>query len=79
MFDVFQSHKVNATSNIHPNSRNSVQMLDSESLNNIFFRAFVSNCDESYPTETMALELRGGPRIYTSDADSIGQFELAVP
>ena len=48
-------------------------------MTNIFYRVFVSNSDEVTRRETMALELRGGPRIYTSGAGSIGLIELAIP
>jgi hypothetical protein len=63
---------------INPNSRNGVQMLDAQVMNNNFYCIFARNCAESYPTKTVALELRGGARIYTSDAGSIGQIELAI-
>jgi len=53
-------------------------MLDIQLLNNNFYCVFVRNSAERYGMDSMALELRCGPRIYMSGAGSMGLFELAL-
>ena len=65
MLRVFQSQEMKAT-HIHPNSRKSVQMWDSQMVNNNFYSVFRRNCEEMNPTELMAPELHEGTRIYMS-------------
>ena len=62
----------------NPNSRPTVQMLDIQVMNNNFYRVFVRNTAESYPTGSMAPELHDEARIYMSGAGSMGLFELAL-
>ena len=45
-----------------------VQMLDSEEVNNNFYRNFFRNCEETDQPSAMALDLPEGRRIYMSSA-----------